>query len=283
MEPTVYIAVAAMGGLGFFFAGFLVLADKKLRVEEDPLVERIIEELPNTNCGACGYAGCLQLAEKMSLHEVGVNGCPAGGQEVSDNIAAILGVESVAAEKVVAVLLCGGGTAEAKKNADYRGERSCVAADLTGGSKACIYGCHGFGDCVSSCNFGAMDMDSNGLPVIFYDKCVGCGACARECPRDLIEMHPVERKLFVYCKNRDKGPAAKKACTVACIGCTLCVKLCSVEGGIAMKDNLAVIDYELCPQDSDAPTTKCPTKCILLGAEEGVTRESYYASVKDAC
>jgi Na+-translocating ferredoxin:NAD+ oxidoreductase RNF subunit RnfB len=211
-----------------------------------------------------------------------VNACTAGGQEVTDLIAEVMGVESVKAERIIAVLLCRGGDKEAKKNAVYRGERTCAAANTTGGEKACLYGCHGFGDCVVSCDYGAMDMDDNGMPVIFYDKCVGCGACAKACPRDLIEMHPEEHKLFVYCKNKEKGAVAKKACTAACIACTLCVKDCQVEGAMAMKDNLAVIDYESCPQD-DATIKKCPTKCILFGEEESMTRESFYSKrVKDA-
>jgi Na+-translocating ferredoxin:NAD+ oxidoreductase RNF subunit RnfB len=127
-----------------------------------------------------------------------------------------------------------------------------------------------------------MAMNDNGLPVIFHDKCVGCGACARACPRDIIEMHPEGRKLFVYCRNHDKGPAAKKACKVACIACTLCVKDCEVEGGIVMKNNLAVIDYESCHQN-DVPTKRCPTKCILFDEESAVTSHAFYsASMKKA-
>ncbi len=277
MDSAVFISVIAMGGLGIFFALFLVIADKRLRVEEDPLVGRLLEVLPQTNCGACGYAGCLQLAEKLALHEVAVNACTAGGQEVTDMVAEILGVESVEAQALKAVVLCRGGDREAVRTVRYRGDRTCLAAELSGGEKACGYGCHGYGDCVRACRFDAMAMNDNGLPVVFYDKCVGCGACARACPRDIIEMHPVDRKLFVYCKNKDKGAKARKVCKVACVACTLCVKDCKVEGGITMKDNLATINYELCPQ-TDEPTKRCPTKCILFGEEEKMTREDFYAS-----
>jgi len=254
IEPTIPIAIAAMGGLGFLFAAFLAIADKKLRVVEDPLVVKLMEALPSTNCGACGVAGCSQLAEMIAAGTLPINACTAGGQEVTDLIAQCMGVESVKADRIIAVLLCRGGDKEAKKNAVYRGERSCAAANTTGGEKACQTGCHGFGD----------------------------GACAEACPRDLIEMHPEDHKLFVYCKNKEKGAVAKKACTVACIACTLCVKDCEVEGGIVMKDNLADIDYEICPQD-DASIKKCPTKCIIYGEEESMTKENFYSGrIKDA-
>lgn len=276
-STTFLISIAAMGGLGLLFAGFLVIANSKLKVEEDPLVEKILDALPGTNCGACGVAGCHSLAEQISKGDAPINACPAGGAEVADLLADILGVDGVAATRILAVVLCRGGVGEAVRNAEYRGDDTCSAAHLTGGEKVCSYSCLGYGECVDACDFDAMAMDDNGLPVIFYDKCVGCGACARACPRDIIEMHPEDRKLFVYCKNRDKGPATKKACKVGCIGCTLCVKDCEVEGGIAMKNNLAVVDYESCPQD-DAPTKRCPTKCILFDEEKDMTSANFYSA-----
>ncbi|MEE9542483.1 MAG: (Fe-S)-binding protein, partial [Thermodesulfobacteriota bacterium] len=79
VEPTITIAIAAMGGLGFVFAAFLVLADKKLRVVENPLIVKLMDALPNTNCGACGAAGCHQLAERIAAGAEPINACTAGG------------------------------------------------------------------------------------------------------------------------------------------------------------------------------------------------------------
>lgn len=270
-----------MGGLGAFFAIVLAMADKRFRVEEDPLLKEVIAILPGTNCGACGYPGCHGLAEKIIKGEVPINTCVAGGQDVVDNLARVLGIESLKARRVTAVVLCRGGERETLKNAFYRGEKTCVAANLTNGEKACIYSCLGYGDCVRACMYSAMVMNDNGLPQVFYDACVGCGACAKACPRDIIEMHPVEHKLFNYCRNKDKGAVARKVCQVSCIACGLCVKDCPVEGGIGIKDNLAVINYERCPQ-TDEPTRRCPTKCILFGEEERMTKEAYYKSLKVA-
>lgn len=278
MDTTLFISLLAMGGLGVFFATFLTVASKKLKVEENPMVEKILSELPQTNCGVCGYAGCLALAEKMATSEAAVDTCIAGGQEVADKISELLGVESNRTNRMVAVVLCNGGNIEAVNNAMYRGEKTCAAANLTGGEKACVYSCLGYDDCVRACQFDSMTMNDNGLPVVFYDKCIGCGACARACPRDIIEMHPEDHKLFVYCKNRDKGAVAKKVCKVACIACSLCVKDCEIEGGIEIKENLATINYEICPQD-EKPIGRCPTKCILFGKEEENTKSAVMGSL----
>lgn len=278
MDATLIISAASMGGIGLVMAVVLAIADKKLKVEEDPRVEAVSELLPNSNCGGCGYPGCRVFAEKLIDGKVPPNACVAGGSDLAQQLADMLGVEVEETSRMIAVVLCRGGDAEAKRSATYRGEKTCTAADLTGGDKDCKYGCLGYGECVDACKFDAMDMSPNGLPVVFYDKCVGCGACAKACPRDIIEMHPEEHKLFVYCKNTDKGPQAKKVCSVACIGCTLCTKDCEVEGGIVMKDNLADINYDVAPQTAEA-TKRCPTKCILYGEEEKNTKDAYYSSL----
>ncbi|MEK6531107.1 MAG: RnfABCDGE type electron transport complex subunit B [Deltaproteobacteria bacterium] len=275
------VSAVSMGGIGAFLAAFLAFADKKFKVQEDPRIEALLQILPNTNCGGCGYPGCRMLAENLLSGAAPSNACVAGGQDIAVKLASVLGVEVADHKRLVAVVLCKGGHREARKSGTYRGELSCTAAHMTGGDKACTYGCLGYGECVEACKFDAMAMNDNGLPVVFYDKCVGCGACAKACPRNIIEMHSEEHKLFVYCRSKDKGAVAKKVCDVSCIACSLCVKDCSVAGGIVIKDNLAVVNHAVAAQN-DESTKRCPTKCILFGIEEGVTKNSFHASRKKA-
>src|SRR3989338_10976134 len=90
----VIISMASMGGIGAVLSLFLAYADKKLKVEEDPRIEALLNILPNTNCGGCGRAGCRVFAEALVQGTASVNGCVAGGQAVTDNIAKDLGVGS---------------------------------------------------------------------------------------------------------------------------------------------------------------------------------------------
>ncbi len=278
---TIIVSAVSMGGIAAALAVFLIFADSKLKVKTDPMVDKLTDMLPGTNCGGCGVPGCSAFAEALIKGEMSPGGCVAGGEDVVNEIAALLGVDAGSKSRMLAVVLCKGGSAEAVQKATYRGEVNCTAADISGGGKGCVYGCLGLGECVDACDFGAMGMDDNGLPVVFYDKCVGCGACAKACPRDIIEMHPEEHKLFVYCKNKDKGPKAKKVCTVACIACSLCAKDCEVEGAIAMQSNIAVIEYGPDPLGGDA-IKRCPTKCILFDVEKDVTKERFEAAQKGA-
>lgn len=262
MEITLLIAIATMGGLGFIFAGALAFADKKLRVEENPKIGEVNEVLPNANCGACGNAGCYDFAVKVVNGEAKINGCPVGGQEVVDEISRILGIESSKSVKLVARILCNGGLNEAKfkDGVKYIGPEGCaVKTVVAGGEKMCLYGCLGGGDCVDACQFGAIFMNEDGLPVVIEELCTGCGQCVDACPRGVIEIHPEDRELFVFCKNHDDPKRSKEVCKVACIGCGICAR--KSDGSIVMKDFLPEIDYSKL-DISKIPLDKCSTKAI---------------------
>ena len=94
MDISLLIAIATMGGLAFIFAGGLAFADKKLRVEENPLIAKINDALPGANCGACSCAGCYDFATKVVEGKVEVTGCPVGGNETAQDIAEIMEVEA---------------------------------------------------------------------------------------------------------------------------------------------------------------------------------------------
>ena len=262
MDVTLLIiALATMGGLGFIFAGGLAIADKKLRVEENPLIGKINEVLPNANCGACGKAGCYDFAVSVVNGKSEPNGCPVGGEETAQEVAMLLGIEAGTASKMVPRVLCRGGNAEAvKKMVDYYGPLSCSAMDLvSGGDKMCYYGCLGGGDCVEACPFGAMVMTDDGLPTVVEELCTGCSLCVAACPRNIIEMHPIERNTFVFCKSHDDPKTSKSVCSVSCLGCGICAR--KSEGSVEMDNFLGVIIYDAL-DDSKIPFDKCQTGAI---------------------
>ncbi|TET52995.1 MAG: electron transporter RnfB, partial [Actinobacteria bacterium] len=58
----IIISVLSMVLLAVGFASILAIADKKLRVEEDPRIHKVDEMLPQANCAACGFASCHNFA-----------------------------------------------------------------------------------------------------------------------------------------------------------------------------------------------------------------------------
>jgi len=192
--------------------------------------------------------------------------CPPGGNVVMKKIAAILGIVAEEQEPKTAVLLCNGTKENRPKINNYDGVKTCAIAHATySGETACAYGCLGFGDCVSVCQEGGVKMDEEtGLPCFNDEKCTSCGICIKKCPRNLIELRNKgknNKRIFVACKNKDKGADAKKACSSACIGCGKCLKICPFDA-ITLNNNCAYIDFTKCKLCRKC-VAECPTKAIL--------------------
>ncbi len=252
-----------MAGLGAVLAGFLVLANKRLAVQEDPRIGDVEEMLPSSNCGACGQPGCRAFAEEVVGDREPLARCTVSTPENLEEIAYFLGVGVGTAEKIVARLACAGGSNVARQRVRYEGLKTCLAASvITGGGKGCVWGCLGHGDCADVCDFDAIVMDTNGLPVVDEDKCTACGDCVDICPKDLFELTPLDNKLWVACKNEAAGDAAERECEVACTACALCAAD-AVPGLIAMKNNLPVIDYERIASANAECIERCPTGAIV--------------------
>jgi len=97
-----------------------------------------------------------------------------------------------------------------------------------------------------------------------YDKCTGCTACSKACPRNLIEMVPFryENMMTVACSSKETGKSTRSMCKVGCIGCGICAKQTDV---FSVEDNLARIDYARYEPNEQTETAmnKCPTKVII--------------------
>ena len=260
----IILSFAVLAALAALSAVVLYVVAKKFHVEEDPRIDAINELLPGANCGGCGFPGCRGFAEaivkKGSLE--GFN-CPVGG-DCMQNIAPIMGVEAVAEEPKIAVVRCSGDKVKSPRTVHYEGLQNCrFASNMYTGMSGCPNGCLSLGDCVRSCKFDAIHIDEEtGLPVV-TDQCVGCGVCITACPRGVIELRlkgKKDRRIFVSCVNKEKGALGKKHCSVVCIGCAKCQKVCTFDA-ITIQNNLAYIDYTKCKLCRKC-VPECPTNAI---------------------
>lgn len=262
MNPQAVLAsVAVLGGVGLTFGVLIALANRKLYVWEDPRIDQLTDILPGANCGACGYAGCRAFAEAAIDGAVAPAGCTVMGEGELEDVAEMLGVDAGEATKVVARLLCAGGTDVAPRKALYDGIESCAAAvAVSGGGKACAWGCVGLSDCAVACTFEAIRMNEVDLPVVDPEKCTACNDCVEACPLDLFVLMPMAHRLIVQCRNLLEGDAATDVCAVACNACGRCAQ--DAPEVVSMTGGLAVVDYEKMDLADPAAIARCPTGAI---------------------
>ena len=113
---------------------------------------------------------------------------------------------------------------------------------------------------MKACPFDAVHI-VDGIAVVDKEACKACGKCIAACPKHLIELVPYEQKHLVQCSSKDKGKDVMKACSVGCIGCKMCEKVCQFDA-VKVVDNIAYIDSEKCT-NCGACAAKCPKKIIL--------------------
>ena len=257
----ILIATAVVTAIGLLCAVILAVASRIFEVKSNPKTEQIRACLPGANCGACGYAGCDGYAAALADEtETNTALCTPGAAKVAADIADVLGVAPAEVTKKVALVHCNGNCNNTSKKADFQGAKSCSAAKLLfGGDGKCLYGCLGYGDCLTVCEYDAIHI-VNGVASVDIDACTVCGRCAKVCPNALIEIIPATKPVAVKCNNKDKGAVARKNCTVACIGCMKCEKVCPTEA-IKVENNLSRIDYDKCIA-CGACADACPTNAI---------------------
>ena len=267
MDPSLIGAIASVGGLGLLLGGGLAYASRVFYVKVDPRIEEIDEELPGANCGACGLAGCRQMAVKVVEGELTAAACPVASSDVRTKIASIMGAEVETAEEKVAIVRCQGSPDKCPDRFEYQGFRTCAAGDQVGhGHKSCDWGCLGFGDCVAACPFDAMVMGEDRLPKVLDENCTGCGKCVEACPRDIMDLIPRSASVYIACKNPNKTKAVSAVCEVGCIGCGRCASEKTTPSGmISMNDdtNLPEFDYSVDAEDPLPAVHVCPTNSLV--------------------
>ena len=83
---NLWIVMRIAGGIllaiGLVLGILIVVAEKFLHVEEDSRIADVEKMLPNFNCGACGHAGCHDMAEAIVKGEQKkLSACKPGNKE----------------------------------------------------------------------------------------------------------------------------------------------------------------------------------------------------------
>ena len=179
------ISVLILGGLGIAFGLGLGWAALRLRVDSDPVIERIDALLPQTQCGQCGYPGCRPYAEAISKEEADINQCPPGGDAGIRALADLLGREpkplnpengEVTSKTVVVI-----------------DESHCIGCTL----------------CIQACPVDAIVGATKLMHTVIRSECTGCNLCLPPCPVDCIDIVELETRPPRWSRSRPQ-PAAQR-------------------------------------------------------------------------
>jgi electron transport complex protein RnfB len=130
------------------------------------LTEQIDALLPQTQCGRCGYAGCLPYAAAVARGEVAINRCPPGGSAVIAALATLLQCPPLPLDPDCA---------------------PCPAEEVAAIQSAACIGC---ARCLPACPVDAIVGAARFLHTVITTDCTGCALCLPSCPVDCIVMQP---------------------------------------------------------------------------------------------
>lgn len=164
-------AIASLTTLGLALGALLGFASKKLKVETNPLVEEILEMLPGTQCGQCGFPGCNQASEAIASGDAPVTACPPGGKSLAAELAQKLGV-----------------------TVDLSGmkEEDPIYAHVR---EATCIGCT---RCFKVCPTDAIVGAPKQIHAVIREACTGCKACIDVCPTECLVAVPIQQTLQTW-------------------------------------------------------------------------------------
>ena len=152
--------------LALFLPGVLpaaLLSAKKgdAQADRDKTIQEIDTLLPQTQCGDCGYPGCLPYAQAIVDRDVPLNLCPPGGGATVKQLERLLGkphrhAAPPAQQDAIAVI----------------DEDTCIG---------CV-------KCIDACPVDAIVGSSKQLHAVIPAYCTGCKLCLPPCPVDCITM-----------------------------------------------------------------------------------------------
>lgn len=169
----------------FGLVGFLVLIisflqrflPDKSQATPSQLVEEINQLLPQTQCGHCGYKGCLPYAEAIVEGEA-INRCAPGGEQTIAELAKLLNrpyqpLDTYFRPPAVAVIR----------------EAECI-------------GCT---KCIQACPVDAIIGAPTFMHTVIEQDCTGCDLCVDACPVDCIDMVLQEAQIADEKAKADKA------------------------------------------------------------------------------
>lgn len=129
--------------------------------------ERILDELPQTQCTRCGYPDCASYAKAIANLEAPINQCPPGGTEGIQRLSSLTGQPLL----------------DLNPNNGFEGPRYIAWIDEDW--------CIGCTLCIEACPAEAIIGTHKLMHTVIENECTGCELCIPVCPVDCIHLENV--------------------------------------------------------------------------------------------
>ena len=129
--------------------------------------------LPQTQCGECGYPGCMPYAQALANGQAPIDRCPPGGVQTLIALGAYLNIDSAPYIQ--------------DKTLNTRPPARAIIREPE---------CIGCTKCIQACPVDAIIGSATVMHTILNQECTGCGLCIEPCPVDCIELVPEEHATY---------------------------------------------------------------------------------------
>lgn len=129
--------------------------------------------LPQTQCGECGFPGCLPYAQALAQGSAPIDRCPPGGVATVKALGEILGIDP--APYLAAATL------------QTRPPSLAIIREAE---------CIGCTKCIQACPVDAIIGSGKLMHSVIDHECTGCGLCVEPCPVDCIDIIPQPSPLY---------------------------------------------------------------------------------------
>ena len=191
-------ALTAMMSIALVSGVLLGYARIRFSTDSNPVVDAINLLLPQTQCGQCGYPGCLPYAEAITQGDT-INKCPPGGEQTIHHLAELLVRDRIPLTS---------DTAEFEHVVVIR-EPECIGCTL----------------CIQACPVDAIIGATQMTHTVIPELCTGCDLCIEPCPVDCIVRH--ESELDTSAGSWAEPETTPEA--QPCINCAYCSEACPVQ------------------------------------------------------
>lgn len=153
----------------------------------DTLTNEIDKLLPQTQCGQCGYGGCLPYAKAIAAQGEEINRCPPGGVKTLLALGKLVGRDT--------------GHLLPTMQAEEKPPQI---------AKIRATECIGCTKCIKACPVDAIIGAAKQLHFILENECTGCGLCVAPCPVDCIDLIRVEQLQYDPQRARERFNARQQ-------------------------------------------------------------------------